>query len=153
MRVYLDTCAVQRPLDDRTQLRIRFEAEAILSVLDLVRAGRVELVSSDVLQFETEQNPRRTRREYALGTLAGAATHLKLTDEVRRRAEALNRRGLRTLDALHLASAEASEADFFCTCDDTFLKKAKRETRDPTRVVAPMELAEELERWASRHDR
>ena len=35
MRIYLDTCSLQRPLDDRSQLRIRQEAEAILYVLEL----------------------------------------------------------------------------------------------------------------------
>ncbi|MCI5164443.1 MAG: hypothetical protein D3917_21010 [Candidatus Electrothrix sp. AX5] len=33
--------------------------------------------------------------------------------------------GFASIDALHLASAEVVKADFFCTCDDKFLKKAK----------------------------
>ena len=40
MRIYLDLCAIQRPLDDQAQLRIRAEAEAVLSVLR--RAERYE---------------------------------------------------------------------------------------------------------------
>lgn len=32
----LDTRSLQRPLDDRSQVRIRLEAEAVLSVIDLV---------------------------------------------------------------------------------------------------------------------
>ena len=29
MRIYLDTCCIQRPLDNKTQIRIILEAEAV----------------------------------------------------------------------------------------------------------------------------
>jgi len=48
------------------------------------------------------------------------------------------------LDALHLASAEEAEADYFCTCDDRFLKRAKTFNDLRTKVVTPLELIEEL---------
>ena len=120
MRVYLDTCSLQRPLDDKTQLRIRLEAEAILSVLDLVKAGQLELVSSDALAFEIGRNPHLPRQEFALETIAGAPSYVRLSETVERRAEELNQVGVETLDSLHLASAEVGEADLFCTCDDCF---------------------------------
>jgi predicted nucleic acid-binding protein len=50
------------------------------------------------------------------------------------------------LDALHLASAEAAQVDYFCTCDDRLLKKAKTVHDLKTVVVSPIELAEELEK-------
>jgi len=34
MKLYLDTCCLQRPLDDQRQARIRLEAEAILALLE-----------------------------------------------------------------------------------------------------------------------
>jgi hypothetical protein len=57
MKIYLDMCSLQRPLDDRTQLRVLVEAEAILGVLALCDAGTVELIASDALVFEAEANP------------------------------------------------------------------------------------------------
>jgi len=72
MKVYLDSCSLQRPLDDKSQLRIRLEAEAVLSVLDLVKAGRIQLVSSDTLDFEIGRNPNPTRYDFASETIAGA---------------------------------------------------------------------------------
>ena len=57
MRIYLDTCSLQRPLDDQWPLRNRLEAEAVLSILDLVKAGHFELMASDVLIFEIARNP------------------------------------------------------------------------------------------------
>ena len=37
MNVYLDTCSLQRPLDDQTQIRIRLEAEAVLAIIELLK--------------------------------------------------------------------------------------------------------------------
>ncbi|HET6569226.1 MAG TPA: PIN domain-containing protein [Rhodothermales bacterium] len=129
------------------------EAEAILSVLDLVKDGRIELVSSDALVFEIGRNPHLTRQEFAQETIAEAPSHVELSKTVERRAQALNKTGIATLDSLHLASAEAGDADFFCTCDDSFLKKAKREVSGRTQIVSPLELAEEIGKWDSRQGR
>ena len=52
---------------------------------------------------------------------------------------------LNPLDALHLAFASVSKVDYFCTCDDKFLKKAKSFERLHTKVVSPTELVMELE--------
>ena len=149
MKVYLDTCSLQRPLDNRTQLRVRLEAEAILSILDLIEAGRVGLVSSVVLDYEIDRNPNLTRREFAQEVVARAENTIELSDAIQRRAKALNLVGIAALDSLHLASAEVAGVDFFCTCDDTFLNKAKRTVQGKTRVVSPREFLEELEKWQS----
>lgn len=47
MKIYLDMCSIQRPLDTKTQPRIAVEAEAILGVLKLCEAEQVELMSSE----------------------------------------------------------------------------------------------------------
>lgn len=41
MKIYLDTCCFHRPLGDRTQLRIRLEAEAVLGILMAVEDDRL----------------------------------------------------------------------------------------------------------------
>lgn len=74
--------SLQRPLDDKSQLRIRLEAEAVLSVLDLVEAGTLRLVSSDVLAFETERNPNLTRMQFAEEVLKEAFSHVALSDSI-----------------------------------------------------------------------
>jgi predicted nucleic acid-binding protein len=50
------------------------------------------------------------------------------------------------LDALHLASAIEAQADYFCTCDDRLLRRAKALDTSPTKVVAPIELIAEVTR-------
>jgi hypothetical protein len=49
------------------------------------------------------------------------------------------------LDALHLALAEEGQVDYFCTCDDRFLKKAQALTGLKVKVVSPIILIEEIE--------
>jgi len=55
--------------------------------------------------------------------------------------------GIRPLDALHLASAEEAQADYFCTCDDKFLNRTKTIQPIKTKIVSPVELIEEIEKW------
>ena len=39
MKIYLDTCSLQRPLDNKTQLRVMVESEAVLGLLALCAAA------------------------------------------------------------------------------------------------------------------
>ena len=43
-----------------------------------------------------------------------------------------------------LASAVIAKADYFCTCDDRFLKRAKAVNTGQTQVVSPLELITEV---------
>ena len=145
MRLYLDMCSLQRPLDDRSQLRVHLEAEAVLGILALCEAGRAELVSSHALRFETERNPYPVRRSFAEEALTTAQQFVGATEAVERRARAYQAGGVKPLDALHLASAVEAGADYFCTCDDKFLRRAKAVDTQGVRVVSPLDLIEEIE--------
>ena len=146
MKIYLDMCAIQRPLDTPTHLRIALEAEAVLGILALCEQGEIEAVSSDALLYETRRNPHPLRREYALAVLAQAKEHLKISREVEERAKWLESQGVKPLDALHLAFAEVGSVDYFCTVDDKLLKRARRLKGVLVKVVTPIELVEEMER-------
>jgi predicted nucleic acid-binding protein len=54
--------------------------------------------------------------------------------------------GIRPLDALHLALAEAGNADYFCTCDDKLLRNAKRVKNLMVKVINPVDLVQEIEK-------
>jgi len=145
MKVYLDTCGMQRPLDDQTQIRIRLEAEAVLAIIALVENDKLELVSSEALLFETQRNTNLTRREFALEILAKAKYSVQVDGDIQTRAKELSTKKFMALDALHLASAEAGSADYFCTCDDKLLKKAGRFCAPTIKAVSPIELLKEIE--------
>lgn len=145
MKIYLDTCSLQRPLDTKSQPRILLEAEAVLTILELCGRGDVDLIASEVLLYETHKIPTPPRKEYALELLAKATLFVGIDEMVEERARELRDLGIHPLDALHLAAAERARADFFCTCDDRLLKKAKRMSK-MTQAVSPVELLTELER-------
>ncbi|GIV18906.1 MAG: hypothetical protein KatS3mg023_0657 [Armatimonadota bacterium] len=146
VRIYLDVCAIQRPLDTPDQIRIVLEAEAVLGIISLCETGRIEVVSSDALLYEVERNPLPVRREHARAILSGAKSHVGLSEVVKSRAEQLAAAGIAPLDALHLAFAEAGDAEYFCTCDDRLLRKAKQVADLRVKVVSPLDLVREIER-------
>lgn len=48
------------------------------------------------------------------------------------------------MDALHLASAEKSKADFMCTCDDKFLKKCLNLDNLKVEAISPLDLIKKI---------
>jgi predicted nucleic acid-binding protein len=149
MLIYLDNCSLQRPLDSKSNPRIHLESEAVLAILDLLEAGLVRLVSSEILFFEIEKNSDATSRAYALAVMSLATVHVEVGQEVQALAGSFVQQGLRPADALQLASAVQGKADFFCTCDDKLLRRARRMEVPRIRVVSPLELIEEIETWRS----
>lgn len=146
MKIYLDTCSLQRPLDSKNQLRIALESEAILGLIYLCEIKSIELISSEALLFEIRRTPEESRKDYALEVLSKAKEFIRLNDEIQKLAEEFTNIGIKPLDALHLASAENSNSEYFCTCDLKFLKKAKKLTKLKIKIVSPLELIEELEK-------
>ena len=144
MLLYLDMCSLQRPHDDQAQVRVQLETVAVLGLLEYCRAGGAGLASSDALAYEAARNPYPVRRAHAEAALAGSAFRQPLTAAVEARADALVVAGLRPIDALHLASAEAIGADYLCTCDDQLLRRGRTLAAAPVRVVSPVELTKEL---------
>jgi len=142
--IYLDTCSIQRPLDSKTQLRITLEAEAILGILSFVETNKVDLISSEILLFEINRNSNQIRKEYALEVISKAKDFVSMNSKIEKRSKEFVDLGVHFLDAVHLASAEEARVDYFCTCDDVFLKKTKKIPGLRIKVVSPLELAKEL---------
>ncbi|MEJ5239745.1 MAG: PIN domain-containing protein [Anaerolineales bacterium] len=126
MKVYLDACCINRPFDDQRQLRIRLESEAVIIVLEKFQSREWVWLSSEVLLYELSQNPDVENRQRTL-MLAGMADQVVALDEaILQRAEKLQEAGFSAYDALHLACAEAGEADIFLTTDDRIVKLARK---------------------------
>lgn len=144
MKVYLDTCSLQRPLDDQSQLRIRLESEAILAFLALCEEGEIGLISSEALEFEVNRNPHQQRRVFAKEILIQAEEFVAFNNEIIERAKQFEQLGIKGVDALHLACADFVKATYFCSCDDKLIKRAKTIKDFRLRVVTPLELIEEM---------
>ena len=143
-KIYLDTCSLFRPWDDRRQLKIAMEAKAVQAITGLFEAGQIELLSSQALRYEISLNPDIERRAYGEALLAKATIDIKMNDEIDLHAQELERLGIKTMDALHLSSAIYGKSDFFCSSDLRFLKKARQAKTYLTKVVTPLELIEIL---------
>ena len=125
MRIYLDTCCLQRPLDDQTQPRIRVETEAVFAILASVQHGTVTLLTSEALEFEISRIPDEQRRREATAILTLGSERLTLSDASEQLAESLAQAGLSAIDALHVALAATAGANYFVTADDKLLRRAK----------------------------
>ena len=135
-----------RPYDDQSQARIRLEAEAFLSILEKTMAGAVIIIGSSVLAYENSLSPFPERKERVSNYVALASRTVKMSDAIRKRATTLEATGYDSLDAMHLACAESGGAEYFITCDDNVIKKAKRNSESVSLIVCnPLEfLIEEV---------
>ncbi len=118
MKIYLDSCSIQRPLDDQTQLRIATETQIITGIFALWKDGHFKLVGSDALNYEAKNIPDEDRKAFIPEILNDLSPFIELTEEVKITAVKYRNAGIKPLDALHLASAVIAQADFFCSCDD-----------------------------------
>ena len=144
MRIYLDNCCLQRPLDDQTQPRIRVETEAVFAVLATVQGGEQSLLSSEALEYEVSRIPDEARRKDVLEVLALASERLQLTNISEALALTLEQKGMRAMDAIHLALASTAKADFFCTCEDRLFRKAKTISGLSCKVITLLGLVPEV---------
>ena len=137
MRVYLDNCCYNRPFDEQAQLRVVLETLAKLNIQQQMRDGVLEYAWSSVLDFEISKSRFLDRSLQIMPWAKGAVINVQIDDSIRFRAKEFEANGLKAMDALHVACAEAAECDWFFTTDRGILKKA-RNLRS-MRVANPVE--------------
>lgn len=123
MKIYMDNCCFNRPFDDQSQLRIKLESEAKLKIQDDIRAGRIQLVWSYILDVENDNNPFDERRNQINEWRKYSTLDVQARTEIVEKANDLTNTGFRKLDALHIACAIFSQCEYFITTDDKVLKK------------------------------
>jgi predicted nucleic acid-binding protein len=144
-KIYFDTCCINRPFDDQTQVRVRLEAEAVLGILSRIENGEWEWVGSEVLMDEIEQTPdaQRLSRVKLLSDFVQEV--VEIDEKEAKRAKELQKEGFQVFDALHIACAESAKADVFLSTDDRLLKQAKRVSkRLKVRIENPLAWVEEM---------
>lgn len=126
MRIYLDMSVYNRPFDNQSQPRIMMETVAFTIIFQMIEEGNIDLISSWVLEFENSRNPFIIRKTIITYQLGFASYIQKVNESIKKRANYLKKKcRLESIDALHLACAEAAGADHFLTCDDDIIKKYK----------------------------
>ncbi|KKD37897.1 MAG: PIN domain-containing protein [Limnoraphis robusta] len=123
IKLYLDTSVYNRPFDDQTQPKIFLESQAVVIILQMVEAKIIDLVSSSVLDYENSRNPYFIKQEAMTFYLQMAKSKQTVDEAIRQRAEQLEHNGLKAIDALHVACAEAANSDYFITCDKRLINQ------------------------------
>ena len=126
MKIYLDSCCLNRPFDDLSNDAVRMEAEAVIAIIYRCESGEWEFCSSDVLFDEIDNTANLSRKEKALILYRSAKGHINLTPEIVSRAKELEHFRIKAYDALHLASAEAGNVGVFLTTDRKLINAAGR---------------------------
>ena len=142
IKVYLDTSAYNRPFDDQTQPKIFLESQAVVIILQMVETKIVDLVSSSVLEYENSRNPYPIKQEAMNRYLQMAGSRQEVNEVIRHRAEQLEHNGLKAVDALHVACAEAVSSDYFITCDKRLINRCSGLT---LKVLNPVDLVLEID--------
>jgi len=143
MRVYLDNCCFNRPFDDQDSLTVRLETEAKLQVQSMVKSGVLMLGWSYVLDFENAANPYEERRTEIQRWVEIADQYVEETSEILNSMRAAVAKGLKPLDALHLACAMAMPCEIFLTVDKGVLRKAS--LFEGIRILSPISFVMEKE--------
>lgn len=87
MKIYLDTCCLNRPFDDQRQPRIRLESEAVTLILEKIRQREWLWVGSEILLYEIEQTVNAERKDRLLFLVQEANENLEINEMTLERAE------------------------------------------------------------------
>jgi predicted nucleic acid-binding protein len=142
IRVYLDTSIYNRPFDNQTQPKIHLETQAVILILQMVEAKSIELVNSSVLEYENSRNPWTLPQQAMSRYLQMAGIKQTVDETIRQRAEQLEGIGIKAVDALHVACAEASNSDYFLTCDKRLINRC---VGLPVKTLNPVDFILEIE--------
>ena len=141
MRIYLDNCCYNRPFDPQVDLRIHLETVAKMRVQALMKSGDVEYVWSDALDYEIGQSPNFQEPDMIAPWKLNAVEMVAVDDAVISRGEEIERFGVRAMDAIHIACAEAGSCDWFLTTDKGITKKLQ--SLGGMRIANPVEFVME----------
>ena len=141
MRIYLDNCCYNRPFDPQTDLRIHLETVAKMRVQALMKSGDVEYVWSDALDYEIGQSPNFQKPDMIAPWKLNAVEMVDVDDAVISRGEELERFGVKAMDAIHIACAEAASCDWFLTTDKGITRKLQ--ALGVMRIANPVEFVME----------
>ena len=126
MRIYLDACCLSRPFDEKTQAKVKLESEAVLLILRDVQAGRHEMVTSDILEVENQNNPDAEERAEVARFLRLAQQRVAMTIKEISRAEQVICLGFGGYDAFHVACAESGGVDYLLSTDDDVIRLGEK---------------------------
>jgi len=148
IKVYLDNCVYNRPFDNQSDERIFIEARAFYIIIKWIEEGKIASINSHALEYENSLTSDPDRRMRVKTYLGIAKEYVKLSDSLIKRANEIISLGIRDMDSFHVAMAEEGKADYFVTCDDSVISKAKKFQESlKVKVCSVLEFLEEVVRY------
>jgi predicted nucleic acid-binding protein len=141
--IYLDNCCYNRPYDDLSSITVYLEAEAKLTIQDLVKNNNIDLVWSYILEFENSANPSIERKASILVWKEIAKINVLECNSILSNAKEFFSLGLGVKDSIHIACAIEANCDYFITTDKGIIKKAK--TIDNIKILNPINFIQFIE--------
>ena len=137
--IYPDYNCFQRGFDDPSQIRIRMEALACEEIFLMAEDKRIEMVWSFMHEDETNLCPFTDRIDEVRRLSLLCERILGPEEEICSHAKSFQQlASLASKDALHIACAFYIKADFFITCDDLLVKRARRLKLEMT-IINPID--------------
>ena len=144
-KVYLDNCCLNRFFDNQSQKRIRLETEAIKIILEKIETKELIWLGSEALEMEIGNTKSVFRKTALKATTMHTELTVKISENIHNRAIRLTTLGLKFLDTLHIACAEAGGAEILLTTDDKLIKLYQRSILEfDLKVKNPTEWLKEI---------
>ena len=124
-RVYLDNCSLNRPFDKPLTPVIQIEVVAKVDVQQQIRAGKIELAWSFILDHEITKNPYPERKQAIVPWKHQSVVFIGPGEDIRHHALTIRKSGIKVMDALHIACAIKAKCQYFLTTDKQVFKKKK----------------------------
>ena len=125
MKIYLDNCCYNRPYDDQSYLTISIETQAKLQIQSLVKAKKLDLASSFILDYENSCNPYSDRKSAITNFLDENVLDYVGSDKselIKSNTKKIMDTGVKMKDACHIACAELMNCDYLLSTDKRMLK-------------------------------
>jgi len=137
--IYLDYNCFQRDFDDQRQVRIQMEAIACREIFMRAERGEIKLIWSFMHQDENILCPFLKRKYEVLRLAELCKIKVDPIEDIYAIAKSFQKKmGFSAKDAIHIACATYTSADFFITCDDKLERQAKQ-LKSKMKVLNPVD--------------
>ena len=144
MRIYLDMNIYNRPFDDQSQVKIRFETIVIFSILQKIKNKELKLIWSFMIDYENSLNPYDDVRQEIEMAASLAFKNITPDEAILNAAKEFESNGIKPRDSIHLACALNGKAEYFLTCDDKLIKRASMLDMN-IKIINPLRFIEDME--------
>ena len=137
MRIYLDNCCYNRILDDRSNSKIYYERNSIMIILELAEKSAIIIIGSEMLIKEIDDTKDAYKKSVLEMLYSLCSEEIIVDKTILNRAEIIRHSSnIKYKDSIHLACAEAANADVLLTTDIKFMNNSNR-IKTYTKVMNP----------------